>query len=86
MYTRVAFGKDLKVKVTEKQDVSNIGIWAYDVYLSRDIDDNDVEFLNILLTLNCMDNGPEFALSYKRLNEMADDLIEDRTVNLKYDD
>ena len=85
MYTRLDFGKDLKIKSREKQDVQEIGSWAYKIYLEEDIDDNDTEFLNILLTLNHMENGPEFALSYQRLNEIADDLISGKkNINLDY--
>lgn len=84
MYARADFGKELKKRATQKQDVSEIGAWAYDIYLG-DSDVNDVEFLNILLILNCMENGPEFALSYKRLNEIADDLIAGKKdINMDY--
>ena len=44
----------------------------------------DNDFRHILLTLNYMEDGPEFELSYKRLNEIADDLISGRQVNLDY--
>jgi len=84
MYTRADFGKGLKKIVTQKQDIPEIGAWAYEIYLS-DIDSNDVEFLNILLILNCMENGYEFEMSYKRLNEIADDLIAGKKdINMDY--
>ena len=78
MYTRALFGKELKEKLTQQQKIREIASWAYDVYLGK-LDDNDVEFLNILLILNCMDNGEEFEISYKRLNEIANDLIDGKT-------
>ena len=84
MYTRIDFGKELKERVVQKQAVLEIGSWAYEIYLG-DIEDSDVEFLNILLILNTMENGPEFELSYKRLNEIADDLIAGkRDINMDY--
>ena len=83
MYTRIDFGKELKQRVAQQNSVPAIGAWAYDVYLGE-TPDNDVEFLNILLILNCMENGPEFELSYKRLDEIADDLIAGREVNMDY--
>lgn len=85
MYTRADFGKELKKNTDQKQDVQEIGSWAYEIYLKGDIDASDSEFLNILLTLNHMEDGPEFALSYQRLNEIADDLIAGKKdINLDY--
>lgn len=84
MYTRADFGKDLKERVTQQNDVREIGEWTYEVYLG-DIPDDDAKFYNILLILNKMEYGPEFALSYKRLNEIADDLIAGkRNINMDY--
>ena len=84
MYTRSKFGKELKQKVLQHKKLSDIGAWAYDVYLG-DTPNEDIEFLNILLTLNHMEEGPEFELSYERLNEIADDLIAGkRNINMDY--
>lgn len=84
MYTRIDFGKELKERVALQNDVSEIGSWAYEVYLGE-TPDKDVEFMNILLILNKMEDGPEFALSYERLNEIADDLIAGkRDINMDY--
>ena len=84
MYTRAIFGKELKERVAERNTPSEIAIWALDVYLG-DIPDNDVEFLNILIILNTMEEGPEFEISYKRLNEIADDLIAGKeNINMDY--
>ena len=84
MYTRIDFGKELKKRVAQHNDVSEIASWACDVYLG-DTPEKDVEFLNILIILNCMENGPEFEISYKRLNEIADDLIAGKkNINMDY--
>lgn len=84
MYTRIQFGKELKDRLFKKQDVTQIGEWAYSIYLQYIEEIRDEEFDNILLTLNKMELGPEFAFSYERLNEIADDLIAGRHVNLNY--
>ncbi len=73
-YTRKLFGERLKEKVSQAIVPSVIGAWAYSVY-NDDVDPYDKEFLNILLIIAMMEEGPEFELSYKRLNEIADDLI-----------
>lgn len=74
MYTRMDFGKALKEKVVNKENIAEIGHWAYVIYYDH-IEDIDLDFVNILLTLNHMEEGPEFELSYERLDEIADDLI-----------
>ena len=81
MYTKNRFGQDLKRKVIEKQKVSDIGAWAYSVYLDWK-DTNDVDFLNLLIHLNTMELGSEFALSYEELGKIADDLIAGKDVKL----
>lgn len=84
MYTRASFGKELKERVNIREDVREIGAWAHEVYIEGS-PDNDVEFLNILLILNTMEDGPEFAICYKRLNEIADDLIAGKkNINMDY--
>lgn len=84
MHTRISFGKELKERVGCEEDIREIGAWAYEVYMDG-TPDNDAEFINILLILNMMDDGPEFALCYKRLNEIADDLIAGkRNINMSY--
>lgn len=83
-YTRVSFGKELKERVAQKNNTSEIGSWAYDVYFEGTSND-DVEFLNILIILITMEHGPEFEISYERLNEIADDLIAGKTnINMDY--
>ncbi len=61
MYNKKQFGKELKIKVLQKQDVADIGHWSYSVYLEN-IEDIDLKFRNILLTLNTMEDGPEFCI------------------------
>ena len=83
-YVRASFGKELKERVAQKNNISEIGSWAYAVYLG-DSPVDDAEFLNILLIINKMEYGPEFEISYERLNEIADDLIAGKTnINMDY--
>jgi hypothetical protein len=84
MYTRIQFGIELKERVAKKQDVSEIGRWAYEMYLTHIQEINDDDFDDVLLTLNGMEDGPEFAFSYEGLNEIANDLIAGNDVNLDY--
>ena len=84
MNAKAQFGKVLKEKVLAKQNTEEIGSWAYLVYYDRLDEMTDPNFDEILLTLNKMELGPEFAFSYERLNEIADDLILGREVNLDY--
>jgi hypothetical protein len=81
MYTRKMFGIELKERVLEKQDILEIGHWAYWIYLEY-IKDIDLDFREILLTLNGMEDGPEFAFTYEELNKIADDLITGKDVRL----
>ena len=81
MYTKVNFGRDLKNKIINRQNLINIGIWAYSVYLDwPDIEDDD--FLDLLLDLSRMELGPEFAFTYEELEQIADDLIAGKDVKL----
>ena len=81
MYTKKQFASDLKKRVFEKESVKSIGIWTYLVYLDWG-DTDDVSFIDLLLHLNTMELGPEFALSYEKLNQIADDLIAGKDVKL----
>jgi hypothetical protein len=82
-YTRLMFANELKEKVKNNLEASKIGKWAFNVYMDSSSGDDD-EFLNVLLTLTYMESGDEFAFSWKRLNEIADDLIAGRPVDLDY--
>ena len=81
MYTREKFGQELKLKILQRQSITNIGHWAYSVYL-KNINDIDLNFRDILLALNTMEDGPEFAFTYKELEQIADDLISGKQVKL----
>ena len=80
-YTREQFGKELKQRLTNKEAIELIGEWAHSTYMDH-IQDIDNAFRNILLTLNYMELGPEFAFSYEELNQIADDLIAGKEVKL----
>ena len=81
MYTKIQFGKDLKQRVPERENVKFIGRWARSMCLDW-LDCKDLDFLNLLLTLNTMDLGPEFAFTYEELDRIADDLIVGKDVKL----
>lgn len=82
MYTRKQFGIELKQKINKQQPVSKIGEWAHTVYLQH-IEDIDLDFRDILITLNTMELGPEFAFTYEELEQIADDLIAGKDVKLQ---
>lgn len=84
MYTRKIFGNDLKTRVLKKQDITEIGHWAYWIYLNHIEEIDDDGFDEILLTLNGMEDGPEFAYSYEELEKIADDLIAGKDVSLYF--
>lgn len=81
MYTRVQFAQELKERVLKKQAVAEIGSWAFSMYWKY-IADIDLDFRDLLLTLNTMEDGPEFAFTYEELNQIADDLIAGKDVKL----
>lgn len=76
------FGIELKERVLKKQDISEIGHWAYRIYMEHINDINDDGFDEILLTLNGIEDGPEFAFTHEELNQIADDLIAGKDVKL----
>ena len=81
MYIKQQFGKELKYRVSQKHPVSVIGHWTYSIYLEH-IDDVDLKFRDILLALNTMEDGPEFAFTYEELEKIADALIAGKDVKL----
>ena len=85
LYTRLMFGHDLKERVLKKQDITEIGIWAHSVYLEC-CGHLDVGLLQVMLDLNTMEIGPEFSISYRMLDKIADDLISGKTVDLNSDE
>lgn len=84
MYTRADFGRELKVKVTERECIHQIGLWCHDIYMEH-ILEIDSDLRAIMIELGTMEMGPEFHLTYERLNEIADDLIKGKKeINLDY--
>ena len=80
-YTKPAFGLELKNKVIQKENIVEIGVWAHSVYLDCS-SKVDAKLLQLMLHLNTMELGNEFAISYEMLNKIADDLIADKDVDL----
>jgi hypothetical protein len=76
---RELFGKELKKRVIRREDLVSIGEWAYTISLDYDVDS---AFRRILLTLTAMELGPEFAFTYEKLEQIADDLIAGKDVKL----
>ena len=84
-YTRMQFGKELKAKILLELDVTKIADWAYLIYLEHE-ESLEINLKDILLRLNKMENGPEFALSHELLNKIADDLIVNKIIDVKNKD
>lgn len=81
MYTKINFAKDLKEKIDKEESLVEIGIWAHEIYMDYE-DTKDAPFLNLLIALGTMELGEAFALSYEKLNEVADKLMHDEIVDL----
>ena len=79
-YTREQFGKELKHFVSNKENIELIGSLAFRIYMHHVRDDDMLS--ELLLTLNTMELGPEFARSYEELDQIADDLIAGKEVKL----
>lgn len=79
MYTKKQFGKELKIQVTNQVPVHEIGRWAFSIYLEEDVEQG---LNDILITINTMEDGPEFAFTYDELNQIADDLIAGKEVDI----
>lgn len=81
MYTKVQFGSDLKEILKKTQAPHEVGKWAFSTYWDHVTNlENGVRA--IALTLNTMEDGPEFAFTYEELNQIADDLIAGNDVRL----
>lgn len=80
-YTREEFGIELKQRVANKQAIGLIGKRAYSLYMYHCLGIDDA-FGDMLLKLNYMLLRPEFAFSYEKLNQIADDLIAGKEVKL----
>jgi hypothetical protein len=81
IYTKAIFGNELKKRVSQKQDVAEIGIWAYSDYLEYS-GEWDHNLLDVMIGLNTMELGSEFARSYEILNKIANDLIAGKDIDL----
>jgi hypothetical protein len=81
MYTRIQFGLDLKEILKKTQDPFEIGQWAFSVYWDH-VADLEHEVRAIALTLNTMEDAPEFAFTYEELEKISDDLIAGKSVIL----
>ena len=67
MYTKVQFGRDLKRRVLEKENLESISRWAFSTYWEHMLNIED-DLVDIALHLNTMELGPEFAFSYEELD------------------
>ena len=61
MYTKAIFDWELRKHLLQKQAVKEIGVWAYSTYLNHIEEIDDPNFDDLLLTLNTIKLGPEFA-------------------------
>ena len=81
VYTKIQFGRDLKQRVTARENVESIGRWAFSTYWKHMLDIED-DVIDIALQLNTMELGYQFAYSYEELDQIADDLIAGKEVKL----
>lgn len=83
MYTKKQFGQELKEMVAKREEIAAIGSWAHNTYYEH-ISEIDLKsgLRKFLLQLGTMEDGPEFELSYEKLNEIADKLIAGEDVTL----
>jgi len=86
IYTKQMFGQELKKLILRKLDPIFIGEWAYSVYFENLGKKVEPGLRKIMLDLNKMELGPEFAISYDMLNKIADDLIAGKDVDLNSDE
>jgi hypothetical protein len=74
-YSRLEFAMELKKRVKEQQSCQEIGRWAHAIFIDYLHSQRDNDFLPILLTVNNMEVGPEYVMSYRRLNDIANGVI-----------
>lgn len=82
--TKIDFGKELKKKLSQQEDVYQIAEWSHKIYLEYE-DLNDHVFLRSLLSLSMMELGPDFFYSIEELNSIADILISGKDIDLNPD-
>lgn len=81
MYTKIQFGIELKKMLEKTHDPYEIGKWAFSTYWEH-VTNIEHDVRRIALTLNTMEDGPEFAFTHEELNQIADDLITGKDVQL----
>ncbi len=81
MYTKAQFGRELQQKTLKRIPLKEIGIWSHTVYIQH-VEHIEPGLRRILLTLNTMELGSEFEFSYEELNQIANDLIAGKDVQL----
>jgi len=81
MNIKQKIGTELKQLLTNKKTTEQIGGWCYWIYMKH-IQDIDTTLKDLLLDLSTMEDGPEFELSYEKLNDIADRLIAGEDVKL----
>ncbi|MEC8306454.1 MAG: hypothetical protein VXZ72_01145, partial [Chlamydiota bacterium] len=73
---KVLFAKELSERDIKKQPLARIGAWAFNVYIKYK-NRKDVEFLDLLVKVQTVQAGPEFAMTYEELIEIGNGLIDD---------
>lgn len=81
MNLRQIYGLELKKYVLSEAPTEKIGEWAFSFYW-KNIESIDLDFEDLLLNLNKMELGPEFAYNYEELLQIANDLIDGKDVKL----
>jgi hypothetical protein len=74
IYTWQQCGKELKEKIRNREEVADIGDWAYRMYYEHMLEIDD-DFQDFLTDLGGMSADPQFELSYEELDKIADQLI-----------
>lgn len=80
-YTKNMFGHELRNKILQKENIVEIGIWAHSTYLEH-CEHLESGLRQIMLDLNTMELGEQFAISYEMLSKIANDLIAGKNIDL----
>ncbi len=83
---RIKCGLLLREMIEQGFEPEAIGSWAFSVYFNEILcsDEEDSAFQDLIMSLATMEEGPQFAYSYERLSEIAEDLIEGREIDTGY--
>ncbi len=79
MTIKQKFGYELKKYLNLKKSTEAIGGFAFFYYM-KNMPDIDDEFRRFLLDMSTMEEGPQFALPYEMLHQIADALIAGKDV------